>query len=265
VDGYNGKLAVHGGITDQPGVNNGDDTRAVGLFDGSFSVPLSHRYGAQVDFTAGTVDGFLAIGAGGHVFRRNPEVGLIGVIGHWVHLRGANAHRVGAEGEYYMGRWTAAGNVGWQWGNDSRRGLLIVPEGIFAEASVSFYPVDDLMVRAGLGLAPIPGDNYHFKFVGAAEWQFARQSVPGLTAFVDGSVANHDSYIVTAGLRWYFRLSGDRDKSLIRRHREDDPQSLNPANLFDGFTGGNPRVKKEEPPVCPDGGVLIDGQCVFPE
>ena len=44
VEGYNGKLSIQGGMTDQPGVNNnGDSDRGIGFFDGSLSIPLTYR------------------------------------------------------------------------------------------------------------------------------------------------------------------------------------------------------------------------------
>lgn len=260
VDGYNGNLSSFGGFTDQPGLNDDDGGRSLGVFDGNFLVPLGNRFGSQIDYAAGNVDGFLFLGAGGHLFLRDPNIGLIGLIGHWAQLRGANVHRVGFEGEYYMGLWTFYGNVGWQWGNDSRRGLLTVPEGAFAKATILFYPTGDLALRAGLGLSPIPGREYHLKFIGGAEWQFWRKRVPGLTGFVRGTAGTSDRYLVIAGLRWYFRLSGEKDKSLRQRHRQDGTRSLNPSSLFDGFAKGKPPPKKKDP-GCPPGEVFLSGEC----
>lgn len=264
VDGINGKISLQGGATQIDGLNNDSDDRAFGTIEGILSAPLGHRYGAQLDVATGFIDGYPVIGVAGHFFRRNPEIGLIGVTAQYAHLRGANVYRTGMEGEYYAGRWTVTGRAGYQWGTMARRGRLTAPDGPYARATLDYYITEDLMIRGGLGFNPLRNDQVNPQILGRIEWQFARSSVPGLTAFVDGQVSGHDSYRAMAGIRWHFRLSGETDKSLIRRHREDDPDGLN----NDVFTGGFSNGENNDPQSnnggsqCPEGFVFVRGECV---
>src|SRR5579871_2550773 len=68
VSAENGKLGALGGAIDGETI--------LGL-EGSFSVPLSHDWGAQLDGIAGTGGGSPFWGVGGHVFWRNPAEGLL--------------------------------------------------------------------------------------------------------------------------------------------------------------------------------------------
>ncbi len=48
-------------------------------------------------------------------------------------------------------------------------------------------------------------------------------------AFAEGRLGEHNRNGVFGGLRFYF---GQKDKSLIRRHREDDPLDWTADTLF---------------------------------
>ena len=52
------------------------------------------------------------------------------------------------------------------------------------------------------------------------EWSFAHFNNVSPALFVEGRVGDHDANSVWGGVRVYF---GQKAKSLIRRHREDDP------------------------------------------
>jgi hypothetical protein len=54
----------------------------------------------------------------------------------------------------------------------------------------------------------------------------------GLTVFFDGAVHDDENYRALGGVRYYFGES----KSLIRRHREDDPRN-NLIRSFANSTG----------------------------
>jgi hypothetical protein len=68
--------------------------------------------------------------------------------------------------------------------------------------------------------------------------------------FVEGRVGEHDDHGIWGGLRVYF---GQKDKTLIRRHREDDPADWN-----DGFGISN----SSGATGCPAGQVLFQGHCI---
>jgi len=53
--------------------------------------------------------------------------------------------------------------------------------------------------------------------------------------FVRGSLSEYGDGVVFGGLRFYF---GQRDKTLMRRHREDDPAvAFTTGNIGIGLTG----------------------------
>ncbi len=76
VSGVNGKFAVFGGGLD----SGGNDGEMIGG-QGSLSVPISQRFGFQGDaFGFVAADDYVAGGAG-HLFWRDPSIGLLGVYG----------------------------------------------------------------------------------------------------------------------------------------------------------------------------------------
>ncbi|MDX1518786.1 MAG: hypothetical protein R3318_01595, partial [Gammaproteobacteria bacterium] len=87
--------------------------------------------------------------------------------------------------------------------------------GVFGNLDLRWYVNDNAYISMG-GLTS-SGD------VGArasAEYQPGFSSLPGLSLFADGIVAD-DFDQVLIGVRYYF----GETKSLKRRHREDDPQN----------------------------------------
>jgi hypothetical protein len=59
--------------------------------------------------------------------------------------------------------------------------------------------------------------------------------------FVEGRVGEDNASGVWGGIRFYF---GQKDKPLIRRHREDDPADWNPGNVT------NPGTPAPTPRTC---------------
>ncbi len=82
-----------------------------------------------------------------------------------------------------------------------------------AIVDAAFYPTDDLELSIG---ASIIGDQ-EFARAGL-EYQFA----DSMTVSFGGKIGEDDYFNVTGGLSFYF---GGGEKSLIRRHREDDPDN----------------------------------------
>lgn len=221
----------------------------LGAVAGSLSVPLSHRYGLQIDGLAGSwaEDGVFGVGA--HLFWRDPRAGMVGLYGdhlYWDGLGGQAVSRVGAEAEWYAGRFSLEGLAGAEFGELKDRA--------FSRVNLAFYPRDDL--RLSVGHRYLGGD--HALTLGA-EWQVAPS---GVALFAEGLVGENRSDAILAGIRIYV---APEPKSLMRRHREDDPpneikgalQSL-AANLPAGT------VAPVKPPTCPSPQILVSGVCLFP-
>jgi hypothetical protein len=198
VSGLNGKLEAFGG-------EFADESLAA--VAGSISFPLARRYGVQIDGLVGSSGGDNIAGVGAHLFWRDPARGLAGVYGdhvHWDGFGGNSVSRLAAEGELYLGRVSLEGMIGAEFGELNDR--------VFARSNIAYYPRDD--VRLFVGHRYLGGE--HALALGA-EWQVAPR---GVALFAEGQVGDDTGSAILGGLRIYF---GDRDKSLIRRHREDDP------------------------------------------
>ena len=99
----------------------------------------------------------------------------------------------------------------------------------FYAGSATIYPIPDLALSIGAG-----SEFNRANGSASLEFQpdlFAQHNV---AFFVNGEMAEHSTYSVTAGIRFYF----GPDKPLIRRHREDDPPDIGTAavlsEIFDG-------------------------------
>ena len=75
--------------------------------------------------------------------------------------------------------------------------------------------------------------------------------------FAEGRVGEESFHGVWGGLRFYF---GQKDKTLIRRHREDDP--INWGGGFDGISNGGSTTPATI--TCPQGFFLFNGVCQEP-
>ena len=222
VSGINGKVSGFGGWEDY---DTGPDGGLFGV-DGSLSIPLGQLFGFQVDGMAASLDGDFIGGAAGHLFWRDPSVGLIGLYGDWVTRdnSGVDTWRLGVEGEYYSGPISIEAIVGYE-DADVPAFVLLDDENIFAYADAAFYATPDL--RFSVGYRHL--NNLDMAAVGA-EWQLPTDFIGGTSLFAEGRIGEDDYASVWAGLRVY--LSAE-NKTLIRRHREDDPGSKLTNNLFD--------------------------------
>lgn len=223
VDGYNGKIA---------GVGGAKDGNATGFADLNLTIPVGHRYGVQFDAGLGSHDGHFVHVTGAHLFWRDPSHGLAGI--EIVHGRSAGPNfsllRIGLEGEYYYRNWTFQLRGGFQ--------TLDIERGGYVDAFVSWYPDPNLRIRAGGQLAHGARSN---RFIGSAEYLFATSGTTGFSAFLDGSVGQDGFTNFFVGLRLHL---GRKAKTLIRRHREDDPEGLVIPTIKDlpSGTGGTPTV-----------------------
>jgi hypothetical protein len=228
VSGPNGKIEIGGGWTD---IDDLDDDE---VFRGgvAFSIPVGDMFGIQADLTALDAYGETAIGGAGHFFTRDPNSYLLGVYGGYVDAGPANVWYVGPEAELYLDNISieAAGgfmDISGVSGTD-----------FYAMGKVALYATDDL--RLSVGANTVAG----FESANAGlEWFMGDTGLP-LSLTVDGQLGEDGYTSIMAGLSLYF---GGEDKSLIRRHREDDPR----LHFFDIFNAGFLGSVSDDPECIP--------------
>ena len=220
VSAPNGKLSAFGGLRNQD--NAGQD--GMGGLTGSWSLPLGHAYGLQFDSLLGLRDHDVMGGAGLHLFWRDPNHGLLGITGSWVgwdadrKLGGyTDMFRIGGEAELYLDRLTLEGQIGAQFGENTK-------DGFYGRADLKYYATPDLALKIGA--------EYNEQVEGLGriglEFQPDLPAIPGLTLFADAAVGGDGHNQVFIGLRIYF---GGSKKSLRDRHRRDDPKSTLRDNI----------------------------------
>jgi|TARA_B100000965_G_scaffold91772_1_gene74779 hypothetical protein len=173
---------------------------------GSVAVPISGQFGAQVDGILADYSASDTYGIGLHGFWRDPEIGLAGIVVSHTDIGGTDINRYAAEGEYYLNNLTFAGTAGYQSGDSLETG--------FGAADIRWYATDDLMVEVGASTI----SQARVGHIGV-EWK-APVRFAGVSLFADGAIGTDSYDHVIGGIRIYF---GGGDKSLKRRHREDDP------------------------------------------
>jgi hypothetical protein len=216
VDGVNYKVEAFGGVLDEDG-NFG--------VAGAYSIPLGFRYGLQLDGMASSADGDFLGDVAGHLFWRDPAVGLLGLYAsytHWGRFGGIYQTHVGLEFERYHGPWSIEGLIGAESGNSKSRtssGVITtydIDSRFFDYLDLSYYPQENL--KLSIGHRYLLGD--HALALGA-EWGRPLGNGRMGSFFLEGQVGEGNFKSVWAGFRMYF---GQGDKSLIQRHREDDPK-----------------------------------------
>ncbi len=250
VDGINGKAEMFGGanniyyngLSSFPGFaapfSSRDAWRGVGGGAGSISAPLGHSFGAQFDTIVAPWNGYVATGGAGHIFWRDPAVALLGVYGsglYWGGQGGVSVGRIAGEGEGYFGSFTVRGLVGAEFlglPRPANSAFLVTPFGapyisspinhvqparFFDKVTFSYYLTEDLDLSVG----HVYTGGRNAAALGL-EYLIPQTRGAGVAAslFVEGRIGERHSNSVLGGLRVYF---GNSDKSLIRRHREDDP------------------------------------------
>jgi hypothetical protein len=210
VSGPNGKFDLIGGVVD----TNSTSTDGVGLAAGSYSIPLDHAYGFQIDGVAGVVDDDFVGGVAGHLFWRDPSVGLLGITGAFVGVDGSNGApnrdvtRLGGEGEYYLDQFTLEAAAGYQFGKNT-------DDGFYGSVDLAWYATDDLRLHIGGETNPVLDHSFRAGF----EYQPGIAGWSGLALFADGTVGDDGYASALGGVRFYF----GENKSLKDRHRKDDP------------------------------------------
>ncbi len=206
VSGLNGKFSLESGIESSFGKATG-----VGLASGSITMPLGHAFGLQFDADAATREGNADGGGTAHLFWRDPAMGLLGLIGSVEGDATGHVGSYGVEGEFFAGPVTLGTSMGYV---DTAASVLGQTGG-FYEAHVQVYPAPDLSLNAGL--EAVLG---HLSGSASVEYQPTLLQQHNVSFFVDTEAGDQSFSSVTAGIRFYFGA----DKTLIRRHREDDPE-----------------------------------------
>ncbi|MFO1034841.1 MAG: hypothetical protein U1E15_12490 [Hyphomicrobiales bacterium] len=195
------------------GAWDGDGISSQTVFDGvaSFSMPLGCALGLQLDAGAGSFDLGSAAGAGAHLFMRDPSSYLLGLHGTYeswnfdAPATDVNFWTLAAEGELYLGNISLEGEAGLVDAN--------VGSADFAgRLTAAYYLNDDF--RMALGVHQLAS---YTTGIASAEWQM--DSMP-LSLTLEGQMGENGYQSATVGLKFYF---GGEQKTLIRRHREDDP------------------------------------------
>jgi hypothetical protein len=257
VDGFNWKAeALGGSLGHEP---------LVGV-QGAFSVPLSHSYGMQIDFKAGSLDGDAYGSIAGHLFWRDPGRGLLGAyVSHTTLDRFGGAHvtQFAAEGEYYWGRFTLQGIVGIETGNSTSVTATTAPTGnlpgtVFTEGfdvKTRFFDQINLKYYLTDNFAGYVGHRYLGGKGAAAlgaEYAFPVSRQMLASAYVEGRIGEDKFDGIWGGLRIYY---GQSDKTLIQRHRQDDPTIW--ASLMSIVNSAVSAASQ----FCQSGEILSDGIC----
>ena len=281
VDGLNGKFDVYGGSISNKnlfGVN------------GTFSVPLAGQFGLQIDGNIGTLDSSTFGALAGHWFWRNPRQMLVGIYAsqtYWNRFGGVHVTQVAGEGEYYFGQFTLQGIAGAEFGNSassSTTSTSIIPPGtqpcclggtpglatttafsegydiktrFFDQINLKYYLTENF--SALVGHRYLGGQNAL-----ALGGEFASPLGKNVmaSAFVEARIGENDFRGVWGGLKLYF---GPDDKSLIARHRRDDPPNWTVDTLFSILNNHTTSQSSTSKPFCtPPRQLLPNGNCEAP-
>jgi hypothetical protein len=214
VSGPNGKVEIGAGWAD---VN---DFSSDEVFRGgaAFSFPVVDMFGIQADLTALDAFGDTAVGGAAHFFTRDPNSYLLGAYGGYVDAGSSNIWYVGPEAELYLDNVSIEAIGGFM--DVSTTGSEYYAMGKFA-----LYATDNLRLSVGASTVA----NFESANAGL-EWFMGDTGLPA-SLTIDGQLGEDGFTSIMAGLSLYF---GGEDKSLIRRHREDDPR----LHFFDMFNAG---------------------------
>lgn len=241
VSAPNGKIELYGGLLN-PG---GPGFRAAG----SFSVPVTDRFGLQFDVgVVGSAAGPIAGGAI-HAFTRDPTSYLLGITGAVARGPTGSIGVIGVEGELYLDRvsieaWAGVGGIDYD----------VLPDvaGVFVFADAGFYVTDDFRLTAGF--SHLIGENsVHF----GSEYLLRDFVQLPVSLTTDVRVSQSGAYSIMAGVKGYFG-GNDPGKSLIDRHREDDPVNRALA-IASAATVLLTQVPDEEEPEDPEQACLDMG------
>ena len=229
VSGPNGKVEFGGGWADLNSISSDNVFRG----GAAFSFPVDDMFGIQADLTALDAFGHTAVGGALHAFTRDPNSYLLGVYGGYVDAGPANIWYVGPEAELYLGNISVEAVGGYM-------DVSTTGSEYYAVGTLALYATDNL--RLSIGASSVAG----FDSANAGlEWFMADTLNMPVSLTLDGRVGESGFTSIMAGLSFYF---GGEDKSLIRRHREDDPR----LRFYDIFNAG----------LLGSGTLSEDGECI---
>ena len=211
VSAINGKAEFDAGVLSLPSV------AFIGRAAGTITLPVGDRFGIQADASVAFASG-LTGSAALHAFTRDPQSYLIGGTLGVVRTPGSLVVAAGPEAELYFDRWTieawAGASVAMPSGGGATRYAPM------AMASLGYYLTDN--ARLTLGVSSL--DGYGAVQLGG-ECLLESFDLP-LAVTAESRVGQDGAWRITLGLRGYFSPEA---KSLIRRHREDDPSDRGAA------------------------------------
>lgn len=230
----NGKFSLEGGAVG----NNSNGSSGLGIVQGSFTTPLGHSFGLQLDAAAATAYNNFFGGGDAQFFWRDPQLGLLGAFASVGGGRGNTVSWYGGEAEYFVGPVTLGAHAGYQvvYNNTAANGG-------FGVGRLTYYPIPDLAFSGGGGVFVNSG----FGRV-MIEYQPELNGQRSLSFFVNGGAGSNAAYAATAGVRFYF----GPEKTLIRRHREDDPTACTML-----YCGGFILGASSGSTTYPDAGLLL--------
>ena len=207
VSGINGKIELGAGWSDIDDL--GDDALLRG--GGSLSFPVGDMFGIQADVMVTEIVDDTRIGGDLHFFTRDPNSYLLGVVGGVLTADDADAFFIGPEAELYLENFSVEAWGGYMNTDFDGAGS---EDDAFGQIDLGFYATENL--RFTVGASSYAG--FETGRLGM-EWQIGELGLP-LSLTADARFGEDDFTAVSAGFKIYF---GAEDKSLIRRHREDDP------------------------------------------
>jgi opacity protein-like surface antigen len=243
----NGKLSVEGG--------HYDDEQSF-LARGSYSIPLGHSFGLQADGALGRVDEDTMGGAGLHLFTRDPSSYLLGLYGSYHTWDSIDIWRTAVEFQLYVHQFSIEGLGGYESVNGplTSNGFFAVntdDKHGFGLIDLAYYPIDDLKLYVG----------YHYEdatSLGSAGVEYLlRTSGSPISLFAKSDFGDSQLNRVTGGLKVYF--SADPGKSLIERHRTEDPENYTPKFPLRATGSNQCTVNSSFVVTSP-----TNGQCICP-
>ncbi len=224
----NAKFELYGGFTNPDGF--------AGRVGGSISLPVGDRFGVQIDGAVQASGAGTLFGGAVHAFTRDPDAYLLGITAGVVRGPSGTLAVIGPEAELYLDRVSLEG-----WAGAAYLNYDVLPDltGVFAIGDVAYYPTDDWRVSVGasylLGEAGLRV---------ASEYSLREYDLP-VSLAGEAKFMSSGAFSVMGGVKGY--LGGDPGKSLIDRHRQDDPPNRG-LDLFGA--AGELLTAEPEPTAC---------------
>ena len=236
VSEFNGKIEFGGGPAGSTTLGNTAEFYGAG----SLSMPIGDRIGFQADFAATNAFGATSVGGAAHLFTRDPKSYLIGGMGGYADFGSATGAWIGPEVELYLDNVSIESKAGYI---HITPDVGVATDKFYAIGDLGFYATDNL--RFTVGAATVA--DFKSGHVGM-EWMLSDIGIP-VSFKANGVIGDDNFYSATAGISFYF---GGQAKSLIRRHREDDPPN-GVLDIFDagGVKLGTGNVAPIAPPLLP--------------